>query len=63
MLRLAPTDRRMTPTKPRRGRGNWSPTGGPTAQIRVGSELARRLRARARERKTTVAVVVAEKDF
>lgn len=46
-----------------RGRGRFSPTGGETVQIRVAAKLAEKLRKRAKSQGTTVAVVVAQKDF
>jgi hypothetical protein len=52
-----------TVTPKQRGRGRFSPTGGQTVQIRVAAKLAEKLSKRAKRRNTTVAVVVAEKDF
>jgi len=44
-------------------RGRFSPTGADTVQIRVAAKLAEKLRKRAKSQGTTVAVVVAQKDF
>jgi hypothetical protein len=52
-----------TVTPKQRGRGRFSPTGGETVQIRVAAKTAEKLRKLAKKRRTTIAVVVAEKDF
>lgn len=57
-----PTMPTLEPKKVSR-RGRFSPTGAETVQIRVAAKLAEKLRKRAKSQGTTVAVVVAQKDF